>query len=96
MYKTGINGGEWEVRLSENRTALDFINNTLNVKCCVEHLNRFVILDYSKIPSTTIDHYIRLICHIIYAVSIVLNINTNVLSMIQINITLYLSDSGHL
>ena len=71
MYKTGPNGGEWEVRLSENRTALEFINNTLNIKCCAEHLNRFVIQHYSKIPGTTIDHYIRLVCHIIYAVSIV-------------------------
>src|SRR5882757_4907129 len=41
LYKTGQNGGEWEVRLTNDRKHILF--ETIPKECCREHLNRFFI-----------------------------------------------------
>ena len=39
MYKSGSNGAEWEVRLSDNKS-IEFIGKP--IKCCENQLNKFV------------------------------------------------------
>ena len=63
MYKSGANGAEWEVRLSENKTSIDFIGKPN--KCCKNYLNQFVTnMLITRIYGKEVH------CHTVYAVNI--------------------------
>ena len=64
MYKSGANGAEWEVRISDNKS-IEFIGKSM--KCCENYLNQFVT--YADLPKEKNDLIQRRIrCHTLYVV----------------------------